>query len=202
MKTLVNIEYKYDGAFLDVARMIANGPPPYWLLCLLTHFGKSIGTDISSKEMAEFKDEIDRMRNAAATLQRLLPAFWFMGQGVQPSKDFVMVLKGLPGVRKELERLSERQSYRTADANRAVCAAVVVEAWSHIRGEKVRSGKLIYEACEAYWVACGGEPMGLKGSVEGIWRRRVADADEWMYLIRLVSEAFRSELELRRSPLE
>ena len=53
---------------------------------------------------------------------------------------------------------------------RWVCAAVVAETWEKVHGDAVR-GDRFYEACNEYWVACGGEYRGEDYTEN--WRRDV-----------------------------
>jgi hypothetical protein len=48
MKFRVPLEY--NGAFLDVARTIAKGEPPQWLLICLTHFSASIAVTLTTDD--------------------------------------------------------------------------------------------------------------------------------------------------------
>src|SRR5437660_1104630 len=60
MKT--KIELEYNPVFVGVARRIAKGEPPLWLLISLTHFSRGIGTDTSDVRK-QFKNAIERMHD-------------------------------------------------------------------------------------------------------------------------------------------
>jgi hypothetical protein len=53
---------------------------------------------------------------------------------------------------------------------RWACAGVVAEAWEIIHGKAAPRSFRLYEACNEYWIACGGEDRGE--DIEN-WRRDV-----------------------------
>jgi hypothetical protein len=55
---------------------------------------------------------------------------------------------------------------------REVCAAVVVEAWRRIHGKVQPQSKQLFEACKAYWGACGGKPIGKEDDIYN-WERTI-----------------------------
>jgi hypothetical protein len=64
---------------------------------------------------------------------------------------------------------------RTKIPGRVTCALIVIEAWAFAKGKTPgANNSKTQEACEDYWRACGGQPVG-KGE-PGNWRLTMADA--------------------------
>ena len=145
--------------FDDVAKMLADPPPP-WLaqgLAFLSGVVRDTGT---SDQREEHAAEIDRLRNAIETLRRLLPLFLAMPIGRCPD-DVVVVLDALTRVQRMLTRLNLRPGKRTPMFHPKCCAAVIVEASQMVLGKALpRSEVFTYSACEAYWKACRNLPLG------------------------------------------
>ena len=62
-------------AFAEVARTIAKGDPPEWLVLSLEHFSTGIGITYEKGERQGYLEETERLNTAIGTLLRLLPAF-------------------------------------------------------------------------------------------------------------------------------
>jgi hypothetical protein len=168
--------------FLAVARTIAKGEPPQWLLIGLNHFSKLIRLKpkIKSKEDREIDQ---RMLEAAKYLSKWLPSYLLEEHGFEEFgfeiPDCVeTVLRELPEV---IELLEEdiRDAPTGAIVQRKICAAVVVESWRmiHGHGEVGPRRELVQQACNEYWRACGCEEIGATGDIEN-WRRPLESALE------------------------
>jgi hypothetical protein len=176
------MNHKFD----DVARTIAKGRPPKWLTVGLEHFSDGIGVDTSD---VPFHSIIERMQDAVHVLMTWLPAFGQLPYGMKCPKHVAVALAALPQIKRDLDRASRKPIGRPPDAQRLVCAAVVVKAWKIIHGRpEPRSDKLL-QACSDYWRACGGEQIGGSDLLEN-WRRpveQVLKADySWVERVLLV----------------
>jgi hypothetical protein len=155
--------------FARVAEIIAKGPPPKWLTPALEHF--SVGMAVEGDHQ-HFKAVVDQLDRATDTLMKWLPIWGHMSFGFK-SPDYVLYIRAfLPELKKDLDRLTEKQSGRPTHIGKEVCAAVVVEAWRRIHGEVQPQSKKLFEACKAYWGACGGEPIGKEDDIYN-WERTV-----------------------------
>ena len=143
-------------AFAKVAKIIAKGPPPIWLIPALEHFSGGIAGESDNQH---FKALIAQIETATDTLIRWLPVWQHMPWGLK-CPDYVQYIRAfLPELKRDLERLTEKRKGEPPDVRREVCAAVVVGAWQRIHGKGHGSIPAL-EACNAYWRACGGEPIG------------------------------------------
>jgi hypothetical protein len=184
--TITRVELEYDPVFLGVARRIAKGEPPLWLLIGLTHFSRGIGTDTSDVR-ERFKNTIEQMHDAAGVLLKWLPIYQHAGYGLQCPDDVTVVLDALPRIKKDLERVNKQGLGRPPNVRREVCAAVVVEAWRLLRGKAELRSEELYEACSEYWRACGGGEIGETDDIEN-WRRPVKEGSNHIW-VREILEA-------------
>jgi hypothetical protein len=176
MKGGITWKPQYSTAFVDVGRRIAKADPPLWLLVGLTHFSADIGKD-TSKYRQQFNDIVGQLSNATDVMLRWLPMFQHLGWGAECPDEIKVVLAMLPRIKADLDRLKPNTG-RPKNARRDVCAAVVVEAWQLLHGKvRRRSEEQLYEACNDYWRACGGEEIG-ETSDRSNWRRAVETGDQ------------------------
>ena len=185
MKTTITISHEYNPVFLDVARTIAKGEPPTWLLIGLTHFSGGIGAGSAEEYERYFK----RMCEAAEVLQQYLPAFKDLPYGIGTPQVVTTVLTALPSLRRELELgLRQKQTGRRPNVRRKICAAVVVEVWRLIHGKVGPRSEDVQQACNEYWRACGCKEIGSEGDIEN-WRRPLelglASDHEWIRSVLL-----------------
>jgi hypothetical protein len=175
MKTMTPLVETPDHKFDGVARIIAKGDPPDWLVLCLEHFSGGIGVDLSKEDGRSFDTRIKRMQDAVHVLMNGLPMWAHRPYGLQCPKHVAVVLDALPRIKKDLDRLAKKQIGRRPDTQREVCAAVVIEAWKLLHGRaKPRSDEFL-GACRDYWRACGGK---LRGEIDDLenWRRDVERA--------------------------
>jgi hypothetical protein len=189
MKIKIPLSRNRKPEFAGVARIIAEGELPEWLLQGLDHFSGGIGTDASKERKTLEKERITR---AVDVLMKRLPIFQRLSFGLECTDYVTSVLGALPRIKKDLDRLSGVRS--RSITRHEMCAAVVVEAWKLLHGKvEPRSEKLL-EACNEYWVACGGKQRGETDDIEN-WRRPVVSAlatdHEWA---RAVLQALQNEL--------
>jgi hypothetical protein len=78
----------------------------------------------------------------------------------------------LTDLKEYFDRLSRIGKGRRAHFGREFCAFFIVSSWADIHGKAARRSDKVYEACEAYWQACGNEPSG---DIDN-WRRMVEKA--------------------------
>ena len=188
MKTEILLQRNPNPKFSDVARIIAKGDPPKWLVLGLTQFSGGIGVDTSNEDRQRFETLIKRMHEAADTLIKWLPIWGQLPYGIQYPEDVAVVLDALPRIKKDLDRLDRKQIGRRPDHQREICAAVIVEAWKIIRGRAKPRSLQLQQACSDYWQACGGKQIGGWDDPEN-WRRPVERAlatdHEWISLVLL-----------------
>jgi hypothetical protein len=164
------MKHSSEPRFVAVARLVTNEPPE-WLMVGLEHFGEFVG-----REKTEGLDGIiRRMKDAADTLLKFLPAFKHLPLGLPCPPDVPVVLDALPRVKQHLDRLGKKRTGRPTDVRRQLCANVVVEAWKLIHGKTQPRSDKLYDACSAYWRACGGKEIG-ETSDPSVWRRNVEKA--------------------------
>src|SRR2546430_2493267 len=68
MKTRVSLQRTPNSKFDGVARSIAKGDPPDWLVLGLQHFSGGIGVDVSKKDRRSFDTILKQMQGAVHTL--------------------------------------------------------------------------------------------------------------------------------------
>jgi hypothetical protein len=163
MKTTIQLIHDDGGRFADVARLIVDSPPG-WLMDGLAQFSELIGADRVRKD-----DFIEQMHDAADLLIKWLPAYSHMPILDQPN-DVAVALKVLPRIRADLARLKQRRRGARPNVQRRVCAGVISEMWRLVHGRIEGRSLKLYEACEAYWTACGHEARGA--DIEN-WRRDI-----------------------------
>ena len=159
--------------FEDVARKIANGNPPPWLLIGLNHFSKFIRLEpkLTSKE----DREIDvKMLEAAQYLTKWLPIYAHLEEFGFECPDCVDAASNALHELIEIleEDINEARTGvgRKANIQQRICASVVAEAWQLIHGEVGPRSEGVQQACNEYWCACGCEEIGSTGDIEN-WRR-------------------------------
>jgi hypothetical protein len=177
MKPDITISHSPGTPFGDVARKIADGKTPDWLMVGLEHFSDFVGAKRdTAKGDKRFLDLLHRMHDAADLLIKNLPFFSCLPAGLKMPNDVVIALDVLPRIKADLALAQKRSRGGGPRPNvpRQVCAAVIVEAWKLVHGHvEPRSPKLA-EACNEYWQACGHEYRG--DDYAGAWRRDIEHA--------------------------
>jgi hypothetical protein len=177
MKPDITISHSPGISFGDVARKIADGKAPDWLMVGLEHFSNFVGAKRdTAKEDKRLLDLLHRMHDAADLLIKNLPFFSCLPAGLKMPNDVVIALDVLPRIKADLALAQKRSRGGGPRPNvpRQLCAAVVVEAWKLVHGKVEPRRTKLAEACNAYWQACGHEYRG--GDYVEAWRRDIEHA--------------------------
>jgi hypothetical protein len=166
MKAKTGVEA--GAGFEGVARTIAAGDPPVWLILGLRQVSPLIGARGKPDE------DIEKLMLASArVLEKELPLFVDLaeaGYGFECPDCVKDVLALLPEVIEFLEEDAKSPPRRAGgpdpDTRRLVCAGVVAAASKLLRGKVQPYSKDMYWACEELWCACGNHPTGHSGSGE------------------------------------
>jgi hypothetical protein len=162
-----------DPRFADVARIIAKGVPPKWLVIGLEQFSEFIASErTTSDESKRFQSIVEQMHDAAGKLITWLPGYSHAPIMECPD-DVAIALNVSPRIKEDLARVIQfRRDGRRPNIQRQFCAGVVVEAWRLVR-EKFQPRSLkLYTACDEYWQICNGE---VRGNLN-YWREDVESA--------------------------
>ena len=134
----------------------------------------------------EIRSRFLRVQAAANEMDRALNGIrdgllWMMSKDIG---DFPAIRQALRkaiemsnGALKDIPRGGRKRARRLAGPTaRVICAIVVIEAWTALRGKPRGSHNTsIGEICEKYWRACGGPRTGKEGDPEN-WRRPMKEA--------------------------
>jgi hypothetical protein len=169
---------------LEVAELIAKGPPPEWLVSGLEYFSGFVGGgQVSSTERKRLEKKLAQTLEAVRLLRKHLPLFAGLELGLRCPDDVAVALEVLPKIEKRLTRAiaPQREGGQDPNVRRKTCAAVVVEAWRSVRGKPEPESPKLWTACNEYWQACGRE---YRGSDVDTWRTDCRDAvannHEWI----------------------
>jgi hypothetical protein len=158
---------------IEVAKIIAKGPPPEWLVDELEYFSRIIGSDqrITPEVFRQYKKRVEQIREAVDTLWDLFAILNHLPRGLQPLTTLGFEEVALPRLREWLDQLPDK-SGRRPHFGRELCADLIVWFWKRVNGKTTPRSDKIDLACEEYWRACGGKPSGDTEN----WRRMVEDA--------------------------
>jgi hypothetical protein len=161
-----------------VARLIAKGDPPEWLIDVLSHFVTNLYPDHDAAGV----EIIERMTKATDVLLRYVPGFDHLPRGWQvlDVPEAMAVLSRIKFALTLNRPKPKPPRHRPTNIWRQNCAAIVLEAWKQCHGRPEPHASQLREACEEYWRAWGGEPLSEKGTPEN-WRRFIekAAAKKW-----------------------
>jgi hypothetical protein len=158
--TSTNVSLRPHPKFNGVARSIAKGNPPKWLLVGLTHFSGGIGDGVSKKDRRSIDNIVRQMQDAVHTLMTRLPAWGELGYGQECPEYVALMLYALPRMKKDLDSHAKKRKGRRPNTQQEICAAVVIEAWKLLHGKAEPQGLRLQQACGDYWRACGGKQIG------------------------------------------
>jgi hypothetical protein len=130
-----------DAVFVDVASKITANPPE-WLPLVLQRFAPNTEADDFDWLTKKTIDAIDH-------LLRFLPALENLGGFEGERKDVRVVLGLLASIREDFERGLRKGTGRPQDANKLICAGVMLEAWRLCRGSVEPHSLEFREACVA-----------------------------------------------------
>jgi hypothetical protein len=156
METTITLSDADGSAIKSVARLVAKGEPPDWLLRGLEHFSAGIGADRED----QYRDALKPMADATDKLLYLLQVYEHLPFGLERPADVGTLLDVLPRLKEDLDRITKPRRVRTPDVRREICAAVIIEAWKLLHGEAEPRSESFEQACADYWQACGGEEIG------------------------------------------
>jgi len=158
----------------EAAALLCKGAvPPDWVAERLDEYAALIADTTEHQS-----DDIDRLLlKSALHLQRLLPLYtipvYEMVDGEYPA-CIDDVLNGLEELTPLLAPGVERpRRGPKLDVGRHLCAAVCAEIWRDLHGKPQPHSPKLWEACEAYWVACG-HPENPSGHVKN-WEDYLLD---------------------------
>jgi hypothetical protein len=170
MRIKLKSEIRASPALLSAAIAIAD-PPPDWIVWSLGHF-----VDDDFGDLPPLGDRLAEVARAVDVLLEWLPAYEHLPVGMQCPPRARVAQRSLRWIKRDLERLSVPQRGPPAHFGQWLCSQVVVECWTQVHGNAEPRSVALAEACELYWVACGGEPIGPNGIPADKWRRKLAEA--------------------------
>jgi hypothetical protein len=173
MEMEIPLQCDPDPKFAGVARSIAKGDAPKWLVVGLTHFSPGIGSDDTSD--VDLNTVVEQMQGATDTLIKWLPMYLGLGFGLPCPEEVAIALRVLPRIKEDLDRLAIKRMGRPPNAQRDMCAAVVALAWKLLYGKIEPQSLRLQEACGEYWRAGGGKQIGEWDLAEN-WRRPIERA--------------------------
>ena len=114
MKVRVSTK-KLDGRFDEVARLIAKGDPPPWLIVGLQHFSDGIGVEFTGDDRRSFEKTVEQMQSSIDYLMKKLPMYVLAAYGEECPEPVTLALYVLPQLRAELDLLPEDGTGRRPD---------------------------------------------------------------------------------------
>jgi hypothetical protein len=181
--------------FTDIARDIARGEPPDWLVPALEELARHVATAGLNEERdpkrAELRERFRRVHIVAKKMDRTLDAIrdglvWIPVKDIDNLRTIRGALRtAIEVCDRALKRISAgggrtRARHQAEPTARVICAIIVIEAWATVHGKPLRGGhnERIGEICMKYWRTCGGPPIGKgsKGEGPNNWRRPMEKA--------------------------
>ena len=164
-------------ALAAVAAIIAKGRPHEWMVPELVRRSPLVGyrRNYIKDDDTDDKSAIVAARNLEEQLRIHVLAAELIAPGDYdqlPLPDCIeTVLRDLPEVIEYLESqlLPSRKGGPTPDRRRRLCAFVCADLWRRQHGEVQPRSHRLWEACEAYWQACGHP--GTSAYSATIWMR-------------------------------
>jgi hypothetical protein len=152
----------------EAAKKLANGEPPEWLVPHLRQWAEII------RQPTDADDEVERKLFAAAKyLQDWLPMYARAADklGVEypafiDNADTALQYL-VPFLASEVDQPKDGPK---PDRKRRLCAAICLEVWRKLRGSAQPYNPKLWEACEAYWLACGHAQTSTTGRLKN-WER-------------------------------
>jgi hypothetical protein len=152
----------------EVAALLCPASPPDWVIARLNQNAPLVGyhTGVVS-------DDVERLLfESALRLRDWLPMYVRAAEMI--GEDYPLCIDTITTELEELipflaEGIHQPKDGRPSDARLQLCAAVCLGIWREVRGVEQPYSEKLWEACEAYWVACG-HPLNPSGNVKR-WRR-------------------------------
>ena len=154
--------------FVEVARMIGDEA----LAPTLAGYAWVVGIKVDDRETDPTPRQIYK---AAETLSRALP--WY-NLVCRAQIDVTATLATLEAIKTDRDLAIAIKSVgrgRPLDAQRHLCARIVVRLWKQVHGKVNPRSEKLYRACHAYWQASGREPIDDISN----WRINVEEATRW-----------------------
>jgi hypothetical protein len=161
-----------NAAFVAVAKIVAKEPPE-WMVRDLVRYRRLVGYHRKFTKDDETEDR--EIIKAAQYLETWLRLDLIVAATLVPDEfaelpipDCVeAVLNELPELIEYLQSrlLPPREGGPTPDRRLRLCALVCADLWRRQHGEVQPYSPILWEACEAYWRACG-HPGNAKGNLK------------------------------------
>ena len=154
--------------FVEVARMIGDEA----LAPTLARYAWVIGTKVDDRETDPTPRQIYK---AAETLSRALRWYNLVCRAqidVTATLATLEAIKTDPGLAIAIKSMGRG---RPLDAQRHLCARIVVRLWKQVHGKVNPRSEKLYRACHAYWQASGRRPIDDISN----WRINVEEATRW-----------------------
>jgi hypothetical protein len=175
MKMKIDLLPNPNPQFREVAKIIADGPAPEWLVTSLEHFSDLVGgTKHTADDHAMLRARLEEMQRAVDVLLTWLPAFAALGLGLRCPDDVRVVLEALPRIKLDLDLLGRQRTGSIPNVPHVVCAQVVLEASKLIHGKASAGSVSLQRACMGYWRACGHREHDVPEN----WRRHLGQGSE------------------------
>jgi hypothetical protein len=176
--------------FVDVARIIAKGSPPDWLVRGLEDFSLYFRLPKGDPDDLEIeKNMLKAARYLDDWLQIYLrlsePPWNFEYPEAEAVENLSIALfEVIELLEKDINDLPRRAGGPKPDRRRLICAAVIGEAYRLLHEQLEPYSQHLQQACEHYWQACGNEPTGQYGYRRN-WERNLqkyvdSGSDDWV----------------------
>jgi hypothetical protein len=180
--------------FGDVARIIAKGSPPDWLVRGLEEFSPFFR--LPKGDTDDLKIE-KNMLAAARYLDRWLPMYirqsdppWnfeYSAEAEAAESLSIALFEMIRLLEEDINAVPRRVGGPNPDRRRPICAGVIGEAYRLIHEQLEPYSQHLQQACEYYWQACGNEPTGQYGYRRN-WERFLKEyvargSDDWVRLV-------------------
>jgi hypothetical protein len=143
----------------------------------LEHFSVGIaGGDFTKDDHNKIVEVFEEMERACDTLIQWLPLYEHIGFGIQCPEEVWIAREVLPLIKAGLPHTT-RIIGRRPDTGQGICAAVVVEAWKFFN--QPDGSEVLYEACQAYWAACGRTEPNQTNWPRNV-EQAIADDNSWI----------------------
>jgi hypothetical protein len=162
----------------EVASLLCKGKPvPDWVVPRLRKHAALVG-DKTKTDPTD--DEIDRkLLESADQLEKWLGRYTMRVYEMVGEEIPDCIEKVLSGLEELMPLIAEGvripKRGRPLDDSRHLCAAVCMKIWSEFHHRPQPHSPKLWEACEAYWVACGhpANPSGHIKSWEDYLRQNI-----------------------------
>jgi hypothetical protein len=153
-------------SFIEAARLIADGrtedaQSDEVLASILARRAWFIGLKLEGRKTDLTPHR--QMYKAADTLSRMLPVYdWMIAQEAGRAQiDVEATLATLETIKTDLAHVMKPSGRgKPPDTQRDYCAHIVVSLWKLVHGKVNPRSEKLYAACQAYWQASGGGPIG------------------------------------------